>query len=102
MKIGFDQNIGFIGVGNMGFPMALRLIQSGYKVTVFDLNLEPLEQLSKSGASVAKHIAAHGAFSRAAARYGNEVGELHVAKRIEDDEGISFRLESDWVPPWEQ
>ncbi len=52
----------------MGFPMALRLIQSGYKVTVFDLNPEPLEQLSKSGASVAKHIAAHGAFSRAAAR----------------------------------
>ena len=45
--------------------------------------------------------AAHGAFSRAAARYGNEVGELHVAKRIEDDEGISFRLEGDWVPPWE-
>ena len=40
----------------MGFPMALRLIQAGYKVTVFDLNPEPLEQLSKAGASVAKHI----------------------------------------------
>ena len=307
MTIDFDQNIGFIGVGNMGFPMALRLIEAGYKVTVFDLNPKPLEQLSKAGASVAKHIketteaadvlltslprpdhvervmvaqevltslpagslwidlttnrkefiqelaiqapgnvsvadspvtgavdgarngkltlflggdpevrtrslnvlnhlgrviecgelgsgnvvklvtnqlwfiaaaalgegfalgmangvdlavlydaitdsvgdsfvarhdapsifaghydpsftldlclkdlgliselssllssdlpmteAAHGAFNRAAARYGNEVGELHVAKRIEDDEGISFRLEGDWVPPWEQ
>ncbi len=307
MTIGCDQNIGFIGVGNMGFPMALRLIQAGYKVTVFDLNPEPLEQLSKVGASVAKHIketaetadvlltslprpdhvervmvaqevlpslpagslwidlttnrkefiqelamqapdnvsvadspvtgavdgarngkltlflggdpevrtrslnilnhlgrviecgelgsgnvvklvtnqlwfiaaaalgegfalgmangvdlavlydaitdsvgdsfvarhdapsifaghydpsftldlclkdlgliselssvlssdlpmteAAHGAFSRAATRYGNEVGELHVARRIEDDEDISFRLEGDWVPPWEQ
>ena len=46
--------------------------------------------------------AAHEVFSRAAARYGNEAGELHVAKQIEDDTGISFRLEGEWVPPWEK
>lgn len=56
MTISLDQNIGFIGVGNMGYPMALRLIQAGYKVTVFDLNPEPLEKLSTAGATVAKHV----------------------------------------------
>lgn len=25
-----------------------------------------------------------------------------VAKRIEDDAGLSFRLDGDWTPPWEQ
>ena len=29
------------------------------------------------------------------------VGELHVARRIEDDTGLSFRLDGDWTPPWE-
>jgi len=46
--------------------------------------------------------AATGAFSRAIERYGEDVGELHVAKRIEDDANLSFRLEGDWVPHWEK
>jgi hypothetical protein len=33
---------------------------------------------------------------------GPHVGELHVARRIEDDTGLSFRLDGDWTPPWEQ
>ncbi len=41
-------------------------------------------------------------FARATERYGSDVGELHVAKRIEDDAGLSFRLDGDWTPPWEQ
>ncbi|MGA9360710.1 MAG: NAD(P)-binding domain-containing protein, partial [Mycobacterium sp.] len=28
--------IGFIGLGNMGFPMARRLIQEGHDVVAFD------------------------------------------------------------------
>jgi 3-hydroxyisobutyrate dehydrogenase len=40
-------------------------------------------------------------FARATDRYGADVGELHVAKRIEDDAQLSFRLEGDWVPHWE-
>jgi 3-hydroxyisobutyrate dehydrogenase-like beta-hydroxyacid dehydrogenase len=40
-------------------------------------------------------------FRRAAERYGPSAGELHVAKRIEDDAELSFRLDGDWVPPWE-
>jgi hypothetical protein len=25
-----------------------------------------------------------------------------VARRIEDDTDLSFRLDGDWTPPWEQ
>ena len=45
--------------------------------------------------------AAAATFDRAAERYGRDVGELHVAKRIEDDASLSFRLDGDWVPHWE-
>lgn len=45
---------------------------------------------------------AHETFQRAADRFGSDVGELHVAKRIEDDANLSFRLEGDWVAPWDQ
>ncbi|MGI9606047.1 MAG: NAD(P)-dependent oxidoreductase [Acidimicrobiales bacterium] len=44
---------------------------------------------------------AYATFERATERYGNEAGELHVAKRIEDDAQLSFRLDGDWVPHWE-
>ena len=46
--------------------------------------------------------AARSAFTLAAERYGAQAAELHVAKRIEDDAGLSFRLPGDWTPPWEQ
>lgn len=45
--------------------------------------------------------AARAAFAAAATRYGPEAGELHVARRIEDDAHLSFRLAGDWTPPWE-
>lgn len=44
---------------------------------------------------------AHATFQRATERYGREAGELHVARRIEDDAELSFRLDGDWVPHWE-
>lgn len=46
--------------------------------------------------------AATGAFTRAIERYGPDVGELHVAKRIEDDANLSYRLAGDWVLHWEK
>ncbi len=45
--------------------------------------------------------AARSAFRDAGDRYGTGVGELHVAKRLEDDAGLSFRMDGDWTPPWE-
>jgi len=45
--------------------------------------------------------AASVAFGLAADRYGADAAELHVAKRIEDDAGLSMRLAGNWTPPWE-
>lgn len=45
---------------------------------------------------------AYETFERATERYGADVGELHVAKRIEDDAQLSFRLDGDWIPHWEK
>jgi len=36
-------NIGFIGLGNMGRPMAARLAAAGFNLTVFDLNARALK-----------------------------------------------------------
>lgn len=44
--------------------------------------------------------AAHQVFADATERYGSHVGELHVAKRLEDDNQLSFRMDGDWVAPW--
>jgi 3-hydroxyisobutyrate dehydrogenase len=44
--------IGFIGVGEMGFPMAKRLIDAGYKLSIFDIAREPLASLLNAGAQI--------------------------------------------------
>lgn len=54
------------------------------------------------GAPLVVTEAAHGAFADAAERYGRDQGELHVAKRLEDDAELSFRLDGDWIPHWEK
>jgi len=45
--------IAFIGLGNMGSPMAKNLLQAGCKVRVFDLNADAAKQLETEGAYVA-------------------------------------------------
>ena len=45
--------VGFIGLGNMGGPMATNLVQAGHAVTVFDLVAESCAQLRDAGAQVA-------------------------------------------------
>ena len=41
--------IGFIGLGNMGLPMAQNLLKAGHAVAGFDLNVEASERLTASG-----------------------------------------------------
>jgi len=48
------RKIGFIGLGEMGFRMAKRLIGDGYKLIVFDVVKEPLLNLRDAGAQVAE------------------------------------------------
>ncbi|WNG82432.1 NAD(P)-dependent oxidoreductase [Mycobacterium sp. ITM-2016-00316] len=45
--------IGFIGLGHMGFPMALRLVQAGHTVVAFDARSEVTGQLVSLGAQAA-------------------------------------------------
>lgn len=45
--------VAFIGLGNMGAPMAQNLIKGGFKLSVFDLVAESVAQLVKAGASAA-------------------------------------------------
>ena len=42
--------IGFIGLGKMGFPMARRLIEAGHKLTVFDTQKAAIDRLVALGA----------------------------------------------------
>ncbi|MDN7123533.1 3-hydroxyisobutyrate dehydrogenase [Pseudidiomarina terrestris] len=48
--------VGFIGLGNMGGPMAANLVKGGHKVTVFDLSEAALEQARAAGCSVAGEV----------------------------------------------
>ncbi|MEJ8572083.1 NAD(P)-dependent oxidoreductase [Microbaculum marinum] len=45
--------LGLIGVGRMGDPMARRLLEAGYSVTVFDKNAEAVSRLEGAGATAA-------------------------------------------------
>ncbi len=49
--------VAFIGLGNMGGPMAGNLLSAGHQVTVFDLSPVACEQLQAAGASVAESAA---------------------------------------------
>jgi 3-hydroxyisobutyrate dehydrogenase-like beta-hydroxyacid dehydrogenase len=46
-------DIGFIGLGNMGAPMARRLVAAGHKLVVYDTRPEPVQELVKVGAIAA-------------------------------------------------
>jgi 3-hydroxyisobutyrate dehydrogenase-like beta-hydroxyacid dehydrogenase len=46
-------DIGFIGLGKMGFPMARRLVEAGHQLVVFDTRKEVVEQLVALGAQAA-------------------------------------------------
>lgn len=41
--------IGFIGVGNMGGPMAVNLLKAGHEVTAFDLSAELVQKVVDAG-----------------------------------------------------
>ena len=48
--------VGFIGVGNMGGPMARNLLQAGHAVKVHDLSEEAVNFLTQAGAENAGSI----------------------------------------------
>ena len=46
------QNIGFIGTGLMGFPMAKNILKAGYKVRSFNISKNKAEPLNDFGAEI--------------------------------------------------
>jgi 3-hydroxyisobutyrate dehydrogenase len=52
-----SRRVGFIGLGNIGKPMALRLTKWEGGLTVFDIAPEPLAELGAAGAKVAASVA---------------------------------------------
>jgi 3-hydroxyisobutyrate dehydrogenase len=49
--------IGFIGLGNMGAPMAANLVKAGHRVRGYDLNAAAVQKLASAGAAVAASAA---------------------------------------------
>src|SRR5262249_6563637 len=49
--------VGFIGLGNMGLPMAQNLLKADYAVTGFDLDAHATERLEASGGRGANSLA---------------------------------------------
>lgn len=55
--------VGFIGLGNIGKPMAVNVATAGFDLMVYDVRQEPLQELAALGAKVARSaqdIGAHG------------------------------------------
>jgi 3-hydroxyisobutyrate dehydrogenase-like beta-hydroxyacid dehydrogenase len=50
-------NVGFIGLGHMGTPMALNLLKAGHRVTVYNRTRAKTQALASNGAQVAERIA---------------------------------------------
>ena len=49
-------NIGFIGLGNMGLPMALNLVKAGHAVAGNDVTPKGMEALAAAGGKAAKSV----------------------------------------------
>src|SRR5919202_4581020 len=48
--------IGFVGLGNIGFPMCRRLLESGYEVLAYDANQEAVSRLEDTPAEPADSL----------------------------------------------
>ncbi|MDG2353049.1 MAG: NAD(P)-dependent oxidoreductase [Acidimicrobiales bacterium] len=65
-----------------------------------DLNL--IQSLSSQvGTELPMTKTANSVFEKAADQYGRDAGEMNVTRMLEDQSGLSFRLEGEWIPPWE-
>lgn len=70
-------HIAFIGLGNMGGPMALNLLKAGHALKVFDLSPAALAVLADAGATVA------GSAQEAVAGAGTVISMLPASRHVE-------------------
>ena len=77
------QNIGFIGTGLMGFPMAKNILKAGYKIRAFNRSKNKAEPLKDFGAEISNSI-------------GELVKESHVViTMLTNDDAVNEVLGSD-------
>lgn len=85
-------SVGFIGLGNMGGPMAANLVAAGFSVRVFDLSADACAALQEKGAAIADSAAT------AATQVDYLVSMLpagpHVAGLYLGDNGLLARLDA--------
>lgn len=87
-------NIGFIGLGNMGAPMALNLLKAGHQLQVFDLVDTAVAELVRAGATSAtspKDIAA----ARPDILITMLPASVHVRKVYLGEEGVLASVDPD-------
>ncbi|MCB1688810.1 MAG: 3-hydroxyisobutyrate dehydrogenase [Halioglobus sp.] len=85
-------DVAFIGLGNMGGPMAKNLLAAGHAVVVFDLSETACEQMQSAGAAVATS-AAEAAMGRDYVISMLPAGK-HVAATYLGDDGLLSKLDS--------
>ena len=71
--------VGFIGLGQIGKPMAINTATKGFDLMVYDLQEQPAKELAASGAKVAaspREVAAYGEIVQIAVRDGIQVEAL--------------------------
>ena len=71
-----------------------------------DLCLKDLDLIQSLSSQVKTELpmtkTANSIFEKAADQYGRDAGEMNVTRMLEDQSGLSFRLEGEWTPPWER
>ena len=72
--------IAFIGLGNMGGPMALNLLKAGHTLSAFDLSAEACKKLTKEAAAVQFVMDAFG--------HLKAIGHNAAAKPLLDKAGV--------------
>jgi 3-hydroxyisobutyrate dehydrogenase len=75
--------IGFIGLGNMGLPMAVNLVKAGHAVTGFDVTAASVAKLAAAGGTAAQSLAAAASGVDVVVTMlpaGKEVREVYLAR----------------------
>jgi 3-hydroxyisobutyrate dehydrogenase len=78
--------IGFVGLGNMGAPMALNLLKAGHELAVFDLSTQAVQQLVDAGAK--KAASPKAAAGGAAVVVTMLPAAAHVRSVLTGDDGV--------------
>ena len=94
--------IGFIGLGNMGLPMALNLIKAGHEVEGFDMNGEAVDKLVAAGgvsAGAVKGAATRGDVVITMLPAGQQVREVYLEPGgiIENANGGTLLIDSSTI-----